>query len=164
MLRIEDPSTGELVGTIPESDESAVRVAVRTAREAWRRWRETPAAERGAALRTVAQGIKADAEGLARLNARETGKLINDARGGVAAAIGTIEQYAELGPLHRGKSLNGAWNATDLMVNERRRQVEQPRQRCAGGPVRFAAAGWVRVARAGHRVVRRTIVAMTSDG
>src|SRR5258705_405902 len=42
------------------------------------------------------------------------------ARGGVAAGIGTLRQYAELGPLHRGRTLAGDWTATDLMVYEPR--------------------------------------------
>ncbi|CAA9289238.1 MAG: Aldehyde dehydrogenase [uncultured Actinomycetospora sp.] len=36
------------------------------------------------------------------------------------AAAGTLEQYAELGPVHRGRSLQGSWGATDLMVPEPR--------------------------------------------
>src|SRR3954452_13362433 len=44
------------------------------------------------------------------------GKPIADARGGVAAGISTLRQYAELGPLHRGRALQGSWDATDLMV------------------------------------------------
>ncbi|HEX7107291.1 MAG TPA: aldehyde dehydrogenase family protein [Acidothermaceae bacterium] len=118
MLRIVNPSTDAVVGEIEESSDAAVASAVGAARVAVATWRSTPAAQRGAALRRVAASIENDADALARLNARETGKLIGDARGGVSAAVTTIRQYAELGPLHRGKSLNGNWNATDLMVNE----------------------------------------------
>jgi succinate-semialdehyde dehydrogenase/glutarate-semialdehyde dehydrogenase len=50
------------------------------------------------------------------LTAREMGKPLADARGGVDAGIASLRQYAELGPLHRGRSLQGAWDATDLMV------------------------------------------------
>nr|MBA3906238.1 aldehyde dehydrogenase family protein [Pseudonocardiales bacterium] len=39
---------------------------------------------------------------------------------GVEAAVGTLVQYAELGPLHRGRSLQGRLDATDLMVPEPR--------------------------------------------
>jgi acyl-CoA reductase-like NAD-dependent aldehyde dehydrogenase len=38
----------------------------------------------------------------------------------VEAGIEAIEQYAELGPLHRGRSLAGGWGATDMMVHEPR--------------------------------------------
>jgi succinate-semialdehyde dehydrogenase/glutarate-semialdehyde dehydrogenase len=38
----------------------------------------------------------------------------------VDAAVATMEQYAELGPLHRGRSLQGGWDAVDLMVHQPR--------------------------------------------
>src|SRR4051812_35017233 len=57
---------------------------------------------------------------LTDLTARETGKPSDDARGGVEAGIGTLEQYAELGPLHRGRTLQGAHDAIDVMVFEPR--------------------------------------------
>jgi acyl-CoA reductase-like NAD-dependent aldehyde dehydrogenase len=47
-------------------------------------------------------------------------KPLADSRGGVEAGIGAIDQYAELGPLHRGRSLQGGWEAADLMVHEPR--------------------------------------------
>ena len=53
-------------------------------------------------------------------NARESGKLVGDAHGGVAAAAATIEQYAELGPLHRGRALQGDPLALDVMRHEPR--------------------------------------------
>jgi succinate-semialdehyde dehydrogenase/glutarate-semialdehyde dehydrogenase len=48
------------------------------------------------------------------------GKPLADARGGVDAGVGILRQYAELGPVHRGRSLNGGFGATDLMVYEPR--------------------------------------------
>ncbi|OKH67895.1 succinate-semialdehyde dehydrogenase, partial [Mycobacterium sp. SWH-M5] len=83
-------------------------------------WARTPAAERAAALAAAADAVRAAADELAELNERETGKLRGDARGGVDAGAATLVQYAELGPLHRGRSLHGSWSATDLMVPEPR--------------------------------------------
>src|SRR5207248_9404391 len=57
---------------------------------------------------------------LARLVTREMGKPLGDARGGVAAGIDTLRQYAQLGPAHRGRSLGGDQDAVDLMVPEPR--------------------------------------------
>jgi acyl-CoA reductase-like NAD-dependent aldehyde dehydrogenase len=64
--------------------------------------------------------VRAAADELAALNERETGKTTADALGGVEASAATLVQYAELGPLHRGRSLHGSWAATDLMVPEPR--------------------------------------------
>jgi hypothetical protein len=79
-----------------------------------------PAAERASALRAAAESIRAAAEELAELNVRETGKLRPDALGGIDAGAGTLTQYAELGPLHGGRTLQGDWSATDLMIPEPR--------------------------------------------
>jgi acyl-CoA reductase-like NAD-dependent aldehyde dehydrogenase len=64
----------------------------------------------------AAARVRDRADHLTELTTREMGKPADDARGGVEAGIGTLEQYAELGPVHRGKALQGGWDATDLMV------------------------------------------------
>jgi succinate-semialdehyde dehydrogenase/glutarate-semialdehyde dehydrogenase len=71
-------------------------------------------------LKAAARRLRRHVDELAELQTREGGKPLGDSRGGVEAGIGAIEQYAELGPLHRGRSLQGAWDATDLMVPEPR--------------------------------------------
>jgi succinate-semialdehyde dehydrogenase/glutarate-semialdehyde dehydrogenase len=117
---IHDPSTGEEVGAFAVADPAAVSAAVEAARRALPAWSATPAAERGAALKRVAAAVRAHAGELAERNARESGKLLADAHGGAGAAAGTIEQYAELGPLHRGRALQGDPRATDVMRREPR--------------------------------------------
>ncbi|MEV6606621.1 aldehyde dehydrogenase family protein [Kutzneria sp. NPDC051319] len=93
---------------------------VAAARAAQPYWACTPAAERAAALAAAAARLRAAADELAAANNADTGRLIDEARGGVQAAAGTLDQYAELGPLHGGHTLHGAWTATDFMVPEPR--------------------------------------------
>ncbi|TWF76268.1 acyl-CoA reductase-like NAD-dependent aldehyde dehydrogenase [Pseudonocardia hierapolitana] len=119
-LTVLDPRTDEVVGRVPIASPERCDEAVSSARRAAAGWARTPAAERGAALHAAAAAVRAAADELAALNARETGKPVDDARGGVDAGIGTLVQYAELGPVHRGRSLHGGWDATDLMVPEPR--------------------------------------------
>ena len=119
-LDVLDPATGELVGRIPAGSPEAVDAAVRAARAAQRPGRAPPPAERGAALKAAARRLRAGAEELAALATREGGKPLADSLGGVEAGIGAIEQYAELGPLHRGRALQGGWDAADLMIHEPR--------------------------------------------
>ncbi|MEV6611829.1 aldehyde dehydrogenase family protein [Kutzneria sp. NPDC051319] len=99
---------------------SEVEQVVAAARAAQRGWARTPAAERGAALAAAAARLRAAADELAAAHNADTGRLIDEAHGGVLAGAGTLDQYAELGPLHRGRVLHGAWSATDLMVPEPR--------------------------------------------
>ncbi len=44
------------------------------------------------------------------------GKPVDDARDSVLAGVGTLRQYAELGPVHRGRALAGNDEAIDLMA------------------------------------------------
>ncbi|MFV9636738.1 aldehyde dehydrogenase family protein [Mycobacterium neumannii] len=119
-MTVLDPRTGDEVSRIPITDPSSCAQAVGCARAAAPGWARTPAAERAAALTKAAAAVRAAADELAELNERETGKTRDDALGGVDAGAGTLVQYAELGPLHRGRSLHGSWSATDLMVPEPR--------------------------------------------
>jgi succinate-semialdehyde dehydrogenase/glutarate-semialdehyde dehydrogenase len=48
------------------------------------------------------------------------GRPLAAARAGVEAGAGTLRQYAELGPTHRGRTLAGGPDALDLMVYEPR--------------------------------------------
>ena len=76
--------------------------------------------ERGKALRAAADRLAEHAQELAELNARETGKPVEESLGGVMAGVGTLHQYAELGPVHRGHSLRGSVLAADYTVAEPR--------------------------------------------
>src|SRR5215217_587958 len=115
-----DPATGESLGSIPAGSPQAADEAVRAARAALGAWARTPAAERAGRLKAAARRLREHAEELAELQTREGGKPLADSMGGVEAGIGAVEQYAELGPLHRGRSLQGNWDAADFMVHEPR--------------------------------------------
>jgi acyl-CoA reductase-like NAD-dependent aldehyde dehydrogenase len=115
-LTVHDPADGSLVGELDVAGRDAVEAAVRSARKAAPGWARTAPTERAAAVQAIADRVAAAAGDLALLTTREMGKPIGDARGGVDAGVGTLRQYAELGPLHRGRSLQGIWDATDVMV------------------------------------------------
>jgi acyl-CoA reductase-like NAD-dependent aldehyde dehydrogenase len=115
-----DPADDSLVGRVPVASGPAIIDAVRAARRAAPAWARTSPASRAAALHAVADAVEDQTDELAWLTTREMGKPLSDARGGVEAGIGTLRQYAELGPLHRGRTLAGDWGATDLMVYEPR--------------------------------------------
>ncbi|WP_375386940.1 aldehyde dehydrogenase family protein [uncultured Amnibacterium sp.] len=119
-IDIVDPATGEPVGSLPVATEQEAAEAVRRAVAAFPTWAATPPAERGLRLRAAAQALAARADEVAALNTRETGKPAGDAAGGVEAAVNTLLQYAELGPLHRGKRLRGAWDAVDVATPQPR--------------------------------------------
>ena len=117
-INVLDPATGEQIGVIPAGTPADASEAVKAAREAKTGWSRLPADERAKFVKSAARRMREHARDLAGLITLENGKPLHDALGGVEAGIGTLEQYAELGPLHRGKSLQGNFMATDAMVHE----------------------------------------------
>ena len=117
-IEVLNPATGKQIGLIPASTTEDASVAVAAAYGAKIDWAKTPAEERAGLVKEAARKMRERAEDLAQLITLENGKPLDDALGGVEAGIGTLEQYAELGPLHRGKSLNGGHTASDAMIHE----------------------------------------------
>jgi len=119
-LTVLDPRDGSVVGEVAEADRDEVAAAVRRARAAADGWARTDAAQRGELLHAAAEALRARAEDLAELNERETGKPFDDSLGGALAGASTLRQYAELGPVHRGRSLVGGRYASDYTVSQPR--------------------------------------------
>ncbi|WP_174189487.1 aldehyde dehydrogenase family protein [Nocardia barduliensis] len=119
-IEICDPATGATVGTVPVTGIAEMDRQVALAKRVQAGWARTPVAERAAALRAGAALLRERADELAELNQAETGRPRAEGREGVLAGAATLEQYAELGPVHRGKSLQGDFEATDFMVWEPR--------------------------------------------
>jgi succinate-semialdehyde dehydrogenase/glutarate-semialdehyde dehydrogenase len=119
-VRLLDPSTGTPVATMTPATEAEVDEAVQLARTAARDWQRTSPADRAARVHAAAQRLRECADELTALTTSEMGRPTELARGGVDAGVSTMEQYAELGPLHRGRSLQGGWDAVDLMVPQAR--------------------------------------------
>ena len=119
-LVILNPADGSLVGRLPCAREAETTAAITAARRAFREWSRRDPAERGRLLHAMADALSERADELAKLNNRETGKPRTDALGGIQAAVGTLRQYAELGPLHRTHSLRGATTAVDYTRPEPR--------------------------------------------
>ena len=117
-IDVTDPATSAVIARIPAGGAADAAAAVRAARAAQPGWARMGAGDRAGLLKAGARRLREHLDELAELQTRENGKPLDDSRGGVEAGIGAIEQYAELGPLHRGRSLAGGWDATDLMVHE----------------------------------------------
>ena len=117
-IEVLNPATGARIGFIPAGTPVDASEAVKAAREAKNGWSRLPAAERAQFVKAAARRMREHARELAELVTLENGKPFDDALGGVEAGIGTLEQYAELGPLHRGKSLQGNYMAADAMIYE----------------------------------------------
>jgi betaine-aldehyde dehydrogenase len=119
-ISIYDPRDGSLVGTVAAATDDEVAEGLATAQAVAEKWAAVSPADRGTALHAIAAALEGGAEELAELNARETGRPVAEGLAGVLAGVGTLHQYAELGPLHRAHSLRGPNNAIDYTLPEPR--------------------------------------------
>lgn len=89
-----DPATGRPIGRFQASGKKDIDRAVSAAWKAFPGWRDTPAPERGRILLNIARLLRKEKERLARLETREMGKALNEARGDVQEAIDIAEYMA----------------------------------------------------------------------
>ncbi len=90
-----NPADESVIAAVPEADAGHAEQALEAARRAQRAWSRKSGPERGAALRAIADGIRARREELARLVVAEQGKTITEARGEVGDAVtGFFDYYA----------------------------------------------------------------------
>lgn len=108
-----DPATEALLAHVPEGDAQDARQAIDAAHAAFPGWAALPAAERGAYLRSIADGIRARADDLARLVVAEQGKPIAEARGELEGTAGFFDYYAGL-----ARSIQGEILPSDLPGEE----------------------------------------------
>jgi aldehyde dehydrogenase (NAD+) len=94
-LPVIDPSTGVAFDQIARGTAADVDRAVKAARAALDgAWGRTTATERGRMLHKMSELILADAENLAQLEARDTGKPLGQARNDITVAARYCEFYA----------------------------------------------------------------------
>lgn len=110
-----DPADGSPLGEVPCGEPIDVKAAVAAARRATPAWGARPASDRSQLLHEAADRMQAMRDRLGRLQVQEMGKPLGDALGGVDAAVGTVRQFAELGPLHQGRTLQGDPAAIDAI-------------------------------------------------
>jgi aldehyde dehydrogenase (NAD+) len=75
-IEVIDPTTEEVIGSVPEGTPKDVDHAVTSAREAFEVWSQVPVAERAEACAAIGQGLYARQEEIATLISREMGMPI----------------------------------------------------------------------------------------
>jgi succinate-semialdehyde dehydrogenase/glutarate-semialdehyde dehydrogenase len=94
-LNVENPATGEVIGTIPDCDESDTRAAIDAADAALPAWRATTASERSAILERWHALILENLAELAQIMTTEQGKPLAEAEGEVRYAASFVKWFAE---------------------------------------------------------------------
>ncbi|TLZ74373.1 MAG: aldehyde dehydrogenase family protein, partial [Methanobacteriota archaeon] len=89
-----NPATGEILATFPNATKDDVNTAVRTARDAFEKWKRTPPPRRGELLLEAARIFRRKKEELGRVVTSEMGKVIAEGRGDVQEVIDFYEYAA----------------------------------------------------------------------
>ncbi len=95
VIKVDDPATGEVIGTVPKMGTAQTRQAIEAAERAFMPWRERTAKERAAILRRWFDLMMTNQEDLARLMTIEQGKPLSESRGEVAYAASFLEWFGE---------------------------------------------------------------------
>jgi lactaldehyde dehydrogenase/glycolaldehyde dehydrogenase len=80
MMAVINPATEEVISQVPEGTPEDVNAAVEAAEQAQKSWAKLPAITRAGYLTEIAQGIRDNAEELARVISEEQGKILPLAR------------------------------------------------------------------------------------
>jgi acyl-CoA reductase-like NAD-dependent aldehyde dehydrogenase len=94
VIEVLEPATGQVLEEVPRAGEEELDAAVARARKAFPGWRAVTPGDRSALMRALADRIEESTEDLARLEARNAGKPIGDARAEMAMVVETYRYYA----------------------------------------------------------------------
>ncbi|KAF2501336.1 succinic semialdehyde dehydrogenase [Lophium mytilinum] len=104
-FEVTDPSSGKVIGTMPEMDKSDTEAAIAAAAAALPSFRKTTGRERAKMLRKWYQLMVDNADDLAKLITWENGKPFADAKGEVTYAANFFEWFSEEAPRVYGDTI-----------------------------------------------------------
>jgi acyl-CoA reductase-like NAD-dependent aldehyde dehydrogenase len=94
VVRVVEPATEQVMAELPQAGVAEADAAIARAREAFPAWKQVAPGERAAIMRAVAAAVRDRAAELARLESRNVGKPISDARGEVGMVADVFDYYA----------------------------------------------------------------------
>ena len=131
---VTNPATGETIAEVPFATDTDVDRAVRTAHDAFLKWRDVPVVDRVQVLYRFKALLDKYSNDIAAILTRENGKTTEDARAEVRRMIQMVEVACGMPSLMMGDSLNDVAQGIDCKT------IRQPIGVCAGiTPFNFPA-------------------------
>ncbi|MEO0511948.1 MAG: aldehyde dehydrogenase family protein [Planctomycetota bacterium] len=100
-----NPSTGEAIASFALDDAAAYDAAVERSAEAFKKWRETPAPERGQVVRAIGEEMRSKLDLLGEVISVEVGKIPAEGRGEVQETVDIAEYAVGLSRMIGGRTL-----------------------------------------------------------
>jgi acyl-CoA reductase-like NAD-dependent aldehyde dehydrogenase len=94
VIEVLEPATAEVMAEIPQAGVEETDAAVARAKAAFPAWRAVAPGDRSSLLHRLANALEENLEELAKLEARNAGKPISDARGEMGMVVETFRYYA----------------------------------------------------------------------
>src|SRR5438552_15566615 len=94
-IDVDNPATGEIIGTVPKLGRAETRQAIDAAARAFPAWRARTAKERATVMRRWFDLMMANQDDLANLMTIEQGKPLTESKGEVAYAASFLEWFGE---------------------------------------------------------------------
>src|SRR5438477_11519433 len=94
-IEVDNPATGEIIGSVPKLGGAETRTAIEAAARAFPAWRKKTGKERAAIMRRWFDLMMANQADLALLMTTEQGKPLAESRGEVAYAASFLEWFGE---------------------------------------------------------------------
>ena len=118
-LPIENPATGEVIGTVAHADKSDLDRALEAAEKGFKVWRAMSAFDRSKILRKTADLLRERADKIAPLMTMEQGKTLPEAKGEVLVAADVADWNAEEARRTYGRVIPPrAGNVVSMVVKE----------------------------------------------
>jgi malonate-semialdehyde dehydrogenase (acetylating)/methylmalonate-semialdehyde dehydrogenase len=134
MGAVTNPATGETIAEVPYATDADMDRAVRTAHEAFLKWRDVPVVDRVQVLYRFKALLDKYSNDVAAVLTRENGKTTDDARAEVRRMIQMVEVACGMPSLMMGDSLNDVAQGIDCKT------IRQPLGVCVGiTPFNFPA-------------------------
>ncbi len=102
-LAVEDPGTGEILSNVPAGCAEDVALAAEKAEEAYRTWRNVPAEQRIQYMFKMKMILESNADEIATLCTRESGKTFAESKGEIVRAVENLEVASGIPTLMQGE-------------------------------------------------------------
>jgi succinate-semialdehyde dehydrogenase / glutarate-semialdehyde dehydrogenase len=116
VIEVNDPATGEVIGTVPMSGRAETGRAIEAAAAAFPGWSGKLAAERAELLRRLAALIEQNKEELAMLLTIEQGKSLTESRGEVGMSAAYVLWFAEEARRIYGDTIPTPWQGRRILT------------------------------------------------
>ncbi len=115
-LKVTNPASGAVLGTVPKSGKAETKRAIDAAREAFKDFSRTTAADRAKMLRRMHDVMLANADALAELLTLEQGKPLAESKGEITIGANYILWFAEEGRRIYGDIVPSPWADRRILV------------------------------------------------